>query len=237
MKRKILFLICVFMSFLVSSIVLAAASTADADSSALTTTSSGSTTDNSATAEKKATFHVVCAYDHNTPITNLDIYFKNPSNGEMVSGTTDAQGNISFSEMNGGVYNVYMTDTYGNYVSAESSVSITTDEPEPLMVPVPLAKLQVIYQNSSLENYQEPSYTVSGTFDKIYKLAPLAAGTSVTNESGYVATGASYLVTVKSEKGIIGQSYFAIPSKTGNFYIQIYDRNLNIFMKNIRLFL
>lgn len=206
--------------------------TTTATASTVNTTTSSETASSSTATEKTITMHVVCAYNHKISIPNLDIFLKEPSTGETISATTDAQGEITLSCMATGIYNVYVTDTYGNCASAESSIDITDNNATSMIIPVPLSKLQVTYQNTSPKNYQSPSYTISGAFDKSYKLSSLAAGTAITNESGFVINGTSYLVTAKSEKGIIEQHYFEIPFKVSNFCIQIYDRNASIFMKH-----
>ena len=230
MNRKKIFFICfLLISVLVSGMVSGRMSMAQADS--LTAATSSGSTVNSATETKTINFRVVCEYNRNIPISNLDISLIKTNDGEIISGKTDAQGNVAFSGMEAGTYNAYLTDTYGNSVSTDASITVTTNETVPVVLPMPLARLQIIYRNVSSKDYQAPSYGVSGTFGKTYQLNSIALGESLTSDAGYVANGASYLVSVKSEKGIMVQKYFLIPAKTGAFGISIYDRNLSIFMR------
>ncbi len=193
-------------------------------------TSAAAAATSTTAANKTVNLHIVSAYNRGMAIKGLDVSFENMDDGEEFSGTTDDQGNISLTDMSAGTYNVHVTDTYGNYTAGESSFSVSPDQTVPVNVPVPVAKIQVIYQNSSQKSYQEPSYTVSGVLEKTYKLSALAAGTNVTDEAGYIVNGASCLVTARSEVGIMAQHYFMIPMHSSKFYVRIHDRNRVVFI-------
>ena len=191
-----------------------------------------SNTAHTETAIKAAvTLKAVEQYDPAIAISNTNILVHNTATDAEVSGTLDTNGQITLSQLPAGTYNIKLMDSYGDYVLAKTSFSITTGDDSTILVQAAISRLTIHYHNLSEKVSTAPSMTIAANTSKVFSLTQLPAGAAVTTPAGFIANGASCGVFAASRSGLPQQEFLTVPFKSSEFCIQINDADhyLRIF--------
>jgi|GEM_PF-6812702 len=208
-----------------------AAAASDTDTAAEVPAGNSSPAHTETAIKAAVTLKAVEQYDPAIAISNTNILVHNTATDAEVSGTLDTNGQITLSQLPAGTYNIKLMDSYGDYVLAKTSFTITTGDDSTILVQAAISRLTIHYHNLSEKLSTAPSMTIAANTSKVFSLTQLPAGAAVTTPAGFIANGASCGVFAASRSGLPQQECLTVPFKSSEFCIQINDADhyLRIF--------
>ena len=199
-----------------------AASTSSDTASEETSSTDSDSSQKETTATASATLRVVEQYNPAETINGLTVTLCSLDTGVETSGTLDKNGKATFNQLPSGIYNLKITDTYGNCILGSHSLEINENTNGTLLVPAALSHLKIVYNNTSAKT-SSPCCTVIGNIAQQYELSQVSSRDNAAADGGYIANGTSYSICANNGGALTAQRFLTIPLKRGEFCIRIVE--------------